>query len=188
MLRERAEEDAPMRFESYQAEGFYDEMFEPCGKPRLAAQVLARRIESLKDGELQRRQKTADLTLLNMGITFNVYGHEAGTEKIWPFDVVPRIVDGREWSLIERGLVQRIRALNLFIDDIYHERHIVRDKVVPEHVICSGKCLRQPCEGLRPPHGIWCHITGTDLVRDGDGQVYVLEDNMRCPSGVSYVL
>jgi uncharacterized circularly permuted ATP-grasp superfamily protein len=184
---ERAVE-ALMRFESYQAEGFYDEMFDLDGKPRLAAQVLCQRIESLAEGELQRRQKTADLTLLNMGITFNVYGHEAGTEKIWPFDVVPRIVDGREWSHIERGLVQRIRALNLFIDDIYHERRIVRDKVIPEHVIYSGKCLRQPCEGLRPPQGIWCHITGTDLVRDGDGQVYVLEDNMRCPSGVSYVL
>lgn len=88
------------------------------GKPRAAANVLAKRIESLKDGELQRRQKAADLTLLNMGITFNVYGHEAGTEKVWPFDVVPRMADGGEWTRIERGLVQRIRALNLFIDDI----------------------------------------------------------------------
>ena len=177
-----------MRFESYQTEGFYDEMFDAGGRPRAAAQALAKRIESLKDGELQRRQKAADLTLLNMGITFNVYGHEAGTEKIWPFDVVPRIVEASEWNRIERGLVQRIHALNLFINDIYHERRIIRDRVIPEHVILSGKCLREQCQGLTPPNGIWCHITGTDLVRDGDGQVYVLEDNMRCPSGVSYVL
>jgi uncharacterized circularly permuted ATP-grasp superfamily protein len=187
-LCQRALGVAAMRFDQYQTEGFFDEMFEPGGSPRAAAQALARRIESLSDGELQRRQKAADLTLLNMGITFNVYGHEAGTEKIWPFDVVPRIVEACEWGRIERGLVQRIRALNLFIDDIYHQRRIVRDRVVPEHVIASGKCLREACIDLAPPRGVWCHITGTDLVRDGDGQIYVLEDNMRCPSGVSYVL
>ena len=143
---------------------------------------------ALSDGELQRRQKAADLALLNMGITFNVYGHEAGTEKVWPFDIVPRIIDAREWDRIERGLKQRIRALNLFIDDIYHERRIVRDGIVPEWLISSGKCLLRTLRGLKPPHGIWCHITGTDLVRDSDGQFYVLEDNLRCPSGVSYVL
>ena len=124
-----------------------------------------------------------------MGITFNVYGHEAGTEKVWPFDIVPRIIESREWDYIERGLKQRIRALNLFIDDVYNERKIIHDGVVPEWLIASGKCLldavRRACS---PPRGIWCHITGTDLVRDGDGQIYVLEDNLRCPSGVSYVL
>src|SRR5688572_15394118 len=145
MLRERAEEDAPMRFESYQAEGFYDEMFEPCGKPRLAAQVLARRIESLKDGELQRRQKAADTALLNMGITFNVYGHEAGTEKIWPFDLVPRIIESKEWQYIEAGLRQRITALNMFIDDMYHEQKIVKDGVFPEYMAQSAKHFLKPC-------------------------------------------
>ena len=94
--------------------------------------MLLRRLQSLSDGELQRRQKAADLALLNMGITFNVYGHEAGTEKIWPFDIVPRIIDGDEWEHIERGLKQRIHALNLFIDDIYNEQKIVKDGVVPE--------------------------------------------------------
>jgi uncharacterized circularly permuted ATP-grasp superfamily protein len=177
-----------MDIHSYRTDGFFDEIFESDGRPRPLGEPLVRRLAALSDGELQRRQKAADLALLNMGITFNVYGHEAGTEKIWPFDIIPRIVEGREWSTIERGLKQRIRALNLFIDDIYHERRIVREGVVPDWLIDTGKCLRGPCSGLNPPRGVWCHITGTDLVRDADGQIYVLEDNLRCPSGVSYVL
>jgi uncharacterized circularly permuted ATP-grasp superfamily protein len=177
-----------MQFDAYQTGGFYDEMFDGDGRPRPRAEALARRLMSLSDGELERRQKAADLALLNMGITFNVYGHEAGTEKVWPFDIVPRIIDGREWDRIERGLKQRIHALNLFIDDVYNQRKILRDRVVPEWLIDSGKCLLEKCAGLKPPHGIWCHVTGTDLVRDGDGEIYVLEDNLRCPSGVSYVL
>src|SRR5262245_60644514 len=114
-----AEAQVMMKFDDYDTLGFYDEMFEAGGRPRPYAEVLAQRLQSLSDGELQRRQKAADLALLNMGITFNVYGHEAGTEKVWPFDIVPRIIDGTEWDFVERGLKQRIRALNLFIDDIY---------------------------------------------------------------------
>jgi len=177
-----------MRFDTYQTGGFYDEMFEADGRPRPRAELLAKRLMGLSDGELQRRQKAADLALLNMGITFNVYGHEAGTEKVWPFDIVPRILDSKEWSYVERGLKQRIHALNMFIDDVYNEQRIIKDGIVPEWLISSGKCHMQKCAGLKPPHGIWCHITGTDLVRDADGQFYVLEDNLRCPSGVSYVL
>jgi uncharacterized circularly permuted ATP-grasp superfamily protein len=123
-----------------------------------------------------------------MGITFNVYGDSAGTERIFPFDIIPRIVDSTEWKWVERGLKQRVYALNLFIDDIYHEQKIIKDKVIPEGLINSARSFRQACVGLNPPRGIWCHITGTDLVRDSDGQIYVLEDNLRCPSGVSYVL
>jgi uncharacterized circularly permuted ATP-grasp superfamily protein len=177
-----------VKVENYQTGGFYDEMFDEGGVPRPRAELLARRLMALSGGELQRRQKAADLALLNMGITFNVYGHEAGTEKVWPFDIVPRIVDALEWDRIERGLVQRIRALNLFIDDVYNERKIIRDGVVPDWLISSAKCLLTRCSGLKAPHGIWCHVTGTDLVRDSDGELYVLEDNLRCPSGVSYVL
>jgi uncharacterized circularly permuted ATP-grasp superfamily protein len=177
-----------MKFKSYQTDGFFDEMFLADGQPRPSASLLVERIEALSEGELRLRQQAADLALLNMGITFNVYGHEAGTEKVWPFDVVPRIVEAAEWDTIERGLTQRIRALNLFIDDLYHEQKIVRDGVLPEHLVHSGKCYLEPVAGLNPPRGIWCHITGTDLVRDRDGEFYVLEDNMRCPSGVSYVL
>lgn len=173
---------------TYETEGFYDEMFLPDGTPRPRAQLLARRLNALSDGELQRRQKAAELALLNMGITFNVYGHEAGTEKIWPFDLVPRILENREWQAIESGLRQRITALNMFIDDLYHERKIVRDGVFPEYMLGSARHFLKQCVGLNPPRGVWCHITGTDLVRDSDGQMYVLEDNLRCPSGVSYVL
>ena len=177
-----------MRFAAYSADGFYDEMFTADGAPRPRCETLVRRIESLSDGELQRRQRDAERTLLNLGITFTVYGHEAGTEKIWPFDVVPRVVEASEWQTIERGLKQRITALNLFIDDVYNDRKIIRDGVVPEYLLHSGKCFLPPCAGLHPPRGIWAHVTGTDLVRDSDGQFYVLEDNLRCPSGVSYVL
>jgi len=123
-----------------------------------------------------------------MGITFNVYGHEAGTEKIWPFDLIPRIIDFAEWKFIEAGLRQRITALNLFINDMYHDQKIVRDGIFPQYMAQSSKCFLNRCAGLNPPRGVWCHITGTDLVRDGDGTIYVLEDNLRCPSGVSYVL
>jgi len=176
------------RFPNYDCGGFYDEMFDQSGRPRPRAELLARRLRALADGELVRRQKAADTALLNMGITFTVYGHEAGTEKIWPFDLIPRILEHREWKFIEDGLRQRITALNMFIDDMYHERKIVRDGVFPEYMANSSKCFLQRCGGLKPPKGIWCHITGTDLVRDSDGTIYVLEDNLRCPSGVSYVL
>ncbi len=177
-----------MQFDAYQTEGFYDEMYNPDGQPRPRGEHLARRLESLTIGELQSRQKAADLTLLNLGITFNVYGNDAGTEKIWPFDIIPRIIELAEWQRVERGLKQRIRALNLFIDDLYGDTKILKDKAIPDWLIDTGKSYLEPCAGLKPPKGIWCHITGTDLVRDGDGEIYVLEDNLRCPSGVSYVL
>jgi uncharacterized circularly permuted ATP-grasp superfamily protein len=123
-----------------------------------------------------------------MGITFNVYGEAAGTERIFPFDLIPRIVSAPEWEVIERGLKQRIHALNEFIDDIYHNQKILKDGVIPAEVIQSAAFYRPQCVGINPPRRIWCHITGTDLVRHGDGQIYVLEDNLRVPSGVSYVL
>src|ERR671924_2255492 len=163
-------------------------MFAADGQPRPGASLLVQRIASLPAGELLQRQRAAEQSLLHLGITFNVYGDAAGTERIFPFDVIPRIVEAADWTLIERGLKQRIQALNLFIDDIYQAQHIINDGIVPAFLIQSAKCLLPSCAGLRPPCGIWCHITGTDLVRDRDGQIYVLEDNLRCPSGVSYVL
>src|SRR5437868_15452160 len=129
-----------MDFDRYETEGFYDEMYDDGGRPRARGEQLAKRLRSLSTGELERRQKAADLALLNMGITFNVYGHEAGTEKVWPFDIVPRIIDAAEWDHIERGLKQRIRALNLFIDDVYNEARIVREGVVPDSLVSSGQC------------------------------------------------
>jgi uncharacterized circularly permuted ATP-grasp superfamily protein len=177
-----------MQFTAYDTAGFFDEMFEADGHPRAGAALLVQRIQGLPGGELLQRQRAAEQALLQMGITFNVYGDAAGTERIFPFDVIPRIVEASDWALIERGLKQRIQALNLFIDDIYQAQHIVNDGIIPAFLIQSAKCLLPPCVGLRPPRGVWCHVTGTDLVRDRDGQIYVLEDNLRCPSGVSYVL
>ncbi len=177
-----------MRFDDYDIGGFYDEMFLARDRPRPEADLLVRMIESLAQGELLRRQQAAEGALLEMGITFNVYGDSQGPERIFPFDLIPRIVGDSEWSWIERGLKQRIHALNLFIDDIYHKQRIVKDGVIPEDIIRSARCFRPECVGLNPPRGIWCQITGTDLVRDRHGQIYVLEDNLRCPSGVSYVL
>src|SRR5882724_9182034 len=177
-----------MRFEHYQTGPFFDEMFEAGCEPRQAARALVQLIEAMTDGELLRRQQSAERALLHMGITFNVYGDSAGTERIFPFDLVPRIVTAAEWVTIERGLKQRIEALNLFINDVYHGQKIVKDGVVPLEIIRSAKAFRPPCVGMNPPRGIWCHITGTDLVRHADGKIYVLEDNLRCPSGVSYVL
>ena len=177
-----------MTFEDYDTESFYDEMFLPDGSPRPEARQLVERIEGLPDGELVRRHQAAERSLLYTGITFTVYGDEAGTERIFPFDIVPRIVSPDTWDPIERGLKQRVEALNLFIDDVYHDRKIVRDGVVPAEVVESSQGYRAECIGIDPPRGVWCHITGTDLVRDADGTIYVLEDNLRCPSGVSYVL
>jgi uncharacterized circularly permuted ATP-grasp superfamily protein len=177
-----------MIFASYQIASFHDEMFLADGAPRSGARLLKERIESLPDGELLARQAAAERLLLQSGITFNVYNDSAATEKIFPFDIIPRIIEAAEWDWIEKGLKQRVFALNLFIDDIYHEQKIIKDHVVPEYLIQSARSFRRECIGLNPPQRVWCHITGTDLVRDCDGQMYVLEDNLRCPSGVSYVL
>jgi uncharacterized circularly permuted ATP-grasp superfamily protein len=182
-----ADSSAP-NFHNYLPESFYDEIMDEHGKPRLGTGLLVHKINDLPPGELIRRQEAAERSLFRMGITFNVYGDSAGTEKIFPFDIIPRIVSAQDWDLIERGLAQRIRALNLFIADIYSEQRIIKENVVPEFLLQTCKALRPQCAGLKPPRGVWCHITGTDLVRGGDGTIYVLEDNLRCPSGVSYVL
>ena len=177
-----------MDFARYATDGFYDELLVQSGEPRAGAAVLTQCLESLPTEELWRRQKAAEAAFLQMGITFTVYGNDAGTEKIFPFDIVPRIVEARDWSLIEKGLKQRIVALNEFISDVYGEAQILRDKVVPPELVHSCRAYRKECASITPARSVWCHVTGTDLVRDSDGQYYVLEDNLRCPSGVSYVL
>jgi uncharacterized circularly permuted ATP-grasp superfamily protein len=177
-----------MNFSQYEADGFYDEWMAAPGNPRPEARLLVRMMDSLPEGELQRRQQAAERAFRVMGITFAVYGHRDGAEKVWPFDLLPRLVAQSEWERLDHGLKQRIQALNMFLNDVYHEQRIVKDGVIPEEVIRTAKSFRPQCIGLRPPAGIWCHITGTDLVRDRDGRMYVLEDNLRCPSGVSYVL
>lgn len=177
-----------MKVSSYDPGEFYDELFEGVGRPRQGSALLLRKFASLGEGELKTRQQAAERVILNMGMTFGVYGSDAGHEQIFPFDIVPRIITASEWSHIESGLHQRIRALNCFLDDIYHDQKILKDGVIPSELIYSGRGFLQACMGLNPPRGIWCHIAGIDLVRIGDGQFYVLEDNNRCPSGVAYVL
>lgn len=177
-----------MNFDQYQTESFFDEMFEPNGQVRPHYRQLLERFHELGDQEFQDKRRAVDLSFLRMGITFTVYGDEKGTERIFPFDLVPRIIPNREWQVIEKGLEQRITALNLFLHDIYHDQKILKDGVIPAHYIMTGKHFRKAFMGINVPGNIYIHICGTDLIRDGDGQYLVLEDNARCPSGVSYVL
>lgn len=178
----------PNLIADYDVGEFYDEMFSPSGSPRTNCQLLYKHIQELTSNDLRKRKTAAERSMIRLGITFNVYGEQEGTERIIPFDILPRIIQGEQWSWMSKGLKQRIVALNMFIDDIYHDQKILKDGVIPDDVVRSASSFRPQCVGLNPPHGIWCHITGTDLVRDGDGEFYVLEDNLRCPSGVSYVL
>lgn len=177
-----------LSFKSYKTEGFFDELLTEKLVPRQGAELLVERINALTDQEIIARQREIEAALLRMGITFTVYGDDAGTEKIFPFDLIPRIVQPSDWNHIEAGLKQRIAALNQFINDIYHEQRIVKEGIIPREMLEKAKSFRPECVGLNPPGGVWCHIAGTDLVRHSDGAIYVLEDNLRCPSGVSYVL
>ncbi|TWT31890.1 circularly permuted type 2 ATP-grasp protein [Blastopirellula retiformator] len=172
----------------YDVGDFYDEMFAHDASPRDNCNLLYKRVIGLTTLDLHRRKMAAERSMVRLGITFNVYGDEEGTERIIPFDILPRIIDADEWKWVTDGLKQRIVALNMFIDDVYGDQKILKDKAIPEHVVRSASSFRPQCVGLKPPKGVWCHITGTDLVRDQDGKFYVLEDNLRCPSGVSYVL
>lgn len=171
----------------YSLDGFYDEMFEGPHSLRPAYNAFARVVSGWEKSELLRRKRMAERTLLNRGITFQVYG-DSRKEQIFPFDVIPRVITAKEWARLEYGLKQRVTALNAFINDLYHDQKILKDGVVPRWLIESARTYLKACEGLNPPKGIWCHINGVDLVRSGDGAYYVLEDNLRCPSGVSYVL
>lgn len=177
-----------MLFSSYDASDTYDEMFAHTGGPRRGTELLFDRLGRLTGVQLQHYQNTAMATMRRLGITFNVYGHEDGTEKVWPLDVIPRVIEHQEWKRIEKGLIQRVTALNMFVDDVYGEAKSLRDGIVPRELVESCDVYRPQCRGVRPPRGIWTHISGTDLVRDKSGTIYVLEDNIRVPSGVSYVL
>ncbi|RXK47566.1 circularly permuted type 2 ATP-grasp protein [Aquirufa rosea] len=175
-------------FKDYQTEGFYDEMFSPEGELREGYEPFKERVEQLSKEEFLRRQQSAERALMAMGITFNVYSENEGTERIMPVDIIPRIVNASDWANVEKGLVQRITALNLFLSDIYSDQQIIKDGIIPKEVIYSSKNYLVPCMGIKPPKNIWIHITGTDLIRGDQGEFMVLEDNLRCPSGVSYML
>jgi uncharacterized circularly permuted ATP-grasp superfamily protein len=178
-----------IRWGSYRVKGYYDELIRAAGKARPAAARVCDYLRTLKDGEIEERRQAAELAIRLMGITFTVYSEQEGSiDRAWPFDIIPRIIPSEEWHRIEAGLKQRVRALNLFIEDIYHEQRVVRDGIFPREILDSSKNFRPQCVGISPPRGVWAHICGSDLIRDKDGTVYVLEDNLRVPSGVSYML
>ena len=172
----------------YNTEGLYDEMISENGDIRPHYIDLHNAINSVSKDRISQLQHSANKTQVSMGMTFNVYHDNQGIEKILHLDIIPRIVPGDEWEKLDRGLKQRIHALNLFIHDVYNEQRVIRDKVLPAELIFDNKDFLKQCIGLTPPKGIWCHITGTDLVKNNDGHYYILEDNLRCPSGVSYML
>ena len=178
-----------IRWGSYKVKGIYDELIRAAGKPRDAARPLCDYLRALKDKEIDEYKSAADLAIHVMGITFTVYSEDGGSiDRAWPFDIIPRIIAKNEWDRIELGLKQRVEALNLFIDDLYHKQKIIKDKVFPAELLQDSVNFRPQCVGISPPGNIWAHICGSDLVRDDKGTVYVLEDNLRVPSGVSYML
>ncbi|HXA14880.1 MAG TPA: circularly permuted type 2 ATP-grasp protein, partial [Opitutaceae bacterium] len=179
----------PELFKDYSLDSFYDEMFAAPGQPRAHYQRLFDRFAQMDNmAELLDRQQHADQTFLSRGVTFTVYSDERGTEKIFPFDLIPRIVPAHEWARLEAGLAQRMTALNLFLADIYGPQRILRENIVPRQMVESSKNFRPEMVGFAVPRGLYVHINGTDLVRDEQGDYRVLEDNLRTPSGVSYVL
>ncbi len=173
---------------NYLLDHAYDEMFAGPGQLHDHYGPLLEHFSSLPGDELQRRKQAADLSFLNQGITFTVYGRNEGTEKIFPYDLLPRIITSAEWEKVERGLAQRITALNLFLKDIYTEGRILKDGIVPREVVYSCKQFRRQMVGLQVPRNVYIAICGTDLIRLENGEFVVLEDNLRVPSGVSYML
>ena len=177
-----------MTFANYRLDGIYDELLTPKGQARPGMGRLIQYLKKMSPAELQQRRHEAELAITTMGITFTVYSEGENIDREWPYDIIPRVILLKEWELVEKGLKQRLTALNHFIQDIYNERKIIKDKRFPAELIKSSSNYRKECEGMKPVFGVWAHICGSDLVRDSDGTIYVLEDNLRVPSGVSYML
>ena len=173
---------------NYKANNCFDEMLDGEGKLRPHYGKVQKLFQGLTPAELEAKRLAMDMAFLRQGVTFNVYGDAQGAERIFPFDMIPRVIPASEWEHIERGLAQRITALNLFLHDIYHDQKILKDGVIPEFYVLSARHFRREFVNFEVPGGIYIHVCGTDLIRDRDGGYLVLEDNGRCPSGVSYVL
>ena len=177
-----------IEIKGYPQKGIYDELLADDFRPRPAAKILFDYLNSLGASELIARREAVDAAIMAMGITFTVYSEAGNIDRVWPFDIIPRTIQKREWDRIDAGLKQRLTALNMFINDLYNGQRIVKDGVVPAEVLAGSKNFRTQCKGMAPRFGVWAHVCGTDLVRGGDGITYVLEDNLRVPSGVSYML
>lgn len=166
----------------------WDEMRDPVGTPWPAAAALIGMIDAMSFEDLRERQRALEREIERLGITFTVYHDGAGIDRAWPLDLIPRIIDATEWATISAGLVQRLRALNAFIDDVYNAQNIIRDGVFPQELLDDSSNFRPELRGTQPVYGVWSHIAGSDLVRGANGVMYVLEDNLRVPSGVSYMI
>jgi uncharacterized circularly permuted ATP-grasp superfamily protein len=176
-------------WKNYQVNNLHDEMIKDVGIPRSFSKEISEFLTSLSNEEIEEFKAASDLAIQTMGITFRVYSDEEGSiDRAWPFDIIPRMIDKKEWDTIETGLKQRVKALNLFINDLYNDQNIIKDGVFPGQLLEKSKNFLPQCKGFTPPFGVWANICGSDIVRDNDGCVYVLEDNLRVPSGVSYML
>ena len=180
--------NVPVLNSNYELNQFFDEMFAASNQPRSHYQTLYERFAALSVGDLNEKARAADISFLYQGITFTVYSEEEGIERIFPFDLIPRIIPRREWDLLERGLTQRVLALNQFLHDVYHDQRIIKDKRIPPELVFGASNFRREMIGITAPRQIYAHIIGTDLIRDDEGNYFVLEDNLRSPSGVSYML
>ncbi len=177
-----------LNLDNYKPSEFYDEMFDVDGRVRGHYESLRSRLIQLGGKKLSNLQHATDRAQLSLGMTFNVYSDNQGIERILHLDILPRIISSAEWDYLERGLKQRILALNLFIDDIYHDQKILKEKIIPKSLVFRSASFLKQCVGLNPSLKVWSHITGTDIIRGDGGQFFVLEDNLRSPSGVSYML
>ncbi len=177
-----------INWKDYSSGDFFDEVMSSPGNARKPAKKLVSYLKSLSEEDISTRKLAAESTIKEMGVSFTVYTEGGNIDRAWPFDIIPRTISAKQWETAAAGLKQRLTALNLFINDLYHEQKIIKDGVIPEFVLKQSKNYRKECEGIKPAFGVWAHICGTDLVRAGDGEFYVLEDNLRVPSGVSYML
>lgn len=175
-------------WKNYSTDTFFDELMSSPGNARKPAKKLVSHLRGLSEDALATRKLTAESTVKEMGVSFTVYSEAGNIDRAWPFDIIPRVIAASQWQRAAAGLKQRLLALNMFINDLYHEKRIIKDGIIPEFVLRQSTNYRPECEGISPAFGVWAHICGTDLVRTQDGEFYVLEDNLRVPSGVSYML
>ncbi len=173
---------------NYRADALYDELITDSGRPRILARRLVNMLKKLPEDEMSARRAAAELAIKEMGISFTVYTEGGNIDRAWPFDIVPRIIGAKEWHKVSAGLLQRSRALNAFINDVYNEQRIFKEGVIPADVVLESPNFKPQCVGHTPRFGVWAHVCGSDLIRHSDGKFYVLEDNLRVPSGVSYMV
>ena len=175
-------------WEKYHSQEFFDELISSGGNPRIKAKAVVRLFKNMSESEMNARKKAAELAIRDMGVSFTVYSSERNIDRAWPFDIIPRIISAFEWEKISLGLKQRLKALNSFVNDVYNQQLILKEGIVPESLVIKSPNYKQECKGMSPPYGAWANICGTDLVRHSNGKFFVLEDNLRVPSGISYML